>query len=102
MSIHLPRSSSLTLVAHNGLQFDDIFLRRFLRYLQGEGITKYDDMFKQVVYVDSLMVARYLHPERRYHNMKDLCQLYNVQNEQEHRAMGDVNALFILWKYSDP
>ena len=89
----------LTLIAHNGLLFDDIFLRRYLRYLQGEGITKYDDMFKQVVYVDSLMVARYLHPERRYHNMRELCQLYNVQNESAHRAMGDVNALFILWKY---
>jgi len=56
-------------------------------------------MFKHIVYVDSLMVARYLHPERRYHNMRDLCQLYNVQNESAHRAMGDVNALFILWKY---
>ena len=32
--------SGLTLVAHNGLQFDDIFLRRFLRYLQGEGVSQ--------------------------------------------------------------
>ena len=92
----------LTLVIHNGLQFDDIFLRKTARYLQKEkDLAKYDDMFKQVVYVDLLMVARYLRPERRYgnHNMRDLCQLYNVQNRSFYETMGDVNALFILWKY---
>jgi len=89
----------ITLVAHNGLHFDDIFLRRMLRYLQGEGITDYDDMFSSIIFVDSLMVARYVHPTRRYHNMKDLCQLYNIQNNSAHRAMGDVDALCELWKY---
>ena len=89
----------ITLVAHNGLLFDDIFLRRMHRYLQGEGITDYDDMFCNIVYIDSLMLARYIHPTRRYHNMKDMCQLYNIKNNSAHRSMGDVDALSELWKY---
>ena len=26
-----------------------------------------------------------------------MCQLYNIQNKQAHRAMGDVNALAEIW-----
>ena len=89
----------LTMVAHNGLQFDDIFLRRMHRYLQGEGYTQFDVMLDNIIFIDSLMVCRYIHPTRRYHNMKDMCSLYNIQNISSHRSMGDVNALSKLWKY---
>ena len=91
--------NDITLVAHNGLSFDDIFLRRMLRYVQGEGYTEFDEMFSKIIYVDSLMLSRYIHPTRRYHSMKDLCGLYNVTNESAHRAMGDVNALVEIWSH---
>ena len=91
--------NDITLVAHNGLSFDDLFLRRMLRYVQGEGHTEFDEMFENIIYIDSLMLSRYIHPTRRYHSMKDLCGLYNVTNESAHRAMGDVNALVEIWSH---
>jgi len=89
----------IIMIAHNGLAFDDLFLRRMLRYVQGEGYTEFDDMFSNIVYIDSLMLSRYIHPTRRYHSMKDLCGLYNVVNGSAHRAMGDVLALEQIWTY---
>ena len=88
----------IILIAHNGRSFDDIFLKRAHRYLQGEGILLYDTMMKNIKYIDSLNVCRLLHPERSSHSMKSMCQVYNIINEAEHRAMGDVDALSKIWK----
>jgi len=92
-------NQDITMIAHNGAGFDDIFLKRIHRYLQGEGISKYDDMMESIKFVDSLNVSRLLHPERHSHSMKSMCMLYNIKNESAHRAMGDVDALTSLWKY---
>ena len=89
----------LTLVAHNGMQFDDIFLRRMHKYIQGLGNHEFVEMFQNIRFIDSLMVCRYIHPQRKYHNMKEMCMVYNVQNKEAHRAMGDVNALCEIWTY---
>jgi DNA polymerase-3 subunit alpha (Gram-positive type) len=89
----------LTLVAHNGTLFDDIFLRRMHRLLQEEGYTQFDRMMERIVYIDSLLVSRYVHPTRRNHRMGDMCGMYNVTNTSSHRAMGDVDALVKVWAY---
>ncbi len=91
--------NEIKLVAHNGLSFDDIFLRRMLRYVQGEGHTEFDEMFENIVFIDSLLLCRYIHHNRRGHSMKDMCALYNVTNQSAHRAMGDVNALVEIWSH---
>jgi DNA polymerase-3 subunit alpha (Gram-positive type) len=87
----------LVMIAHNGLTFDDIFLKRMHRYLQENGHSKYDIMMDNIKFVDSLLLSRLLHPERYSHSMKGMCQLYNVQNKAAHRAMGDVDALSEVW-----
>lgn len=92
-------NQDITMIAHNGAGFDDIFLKRIHRYLQGEGESKYDDMMDSLKLVDSLNVSRLLHPERYSHSMKAMCILYNITNKNAHRAMGDVDALTSLWKY---
>ena len=89
---------SLTLVAHNGQGFDDIFLKKMIRILQSEGQFDYGILLTKLCFVDSLGLCRYLHPQRYSHSMKSMCQTYNIQNEAEHRAMGDVDALHKLWK----
>lgn len=89
----------ITLIAHNGMQFDDIFLRRMHKYILNNGATDYVDMFNHMIFIDSLMVCRYIHPNRRYHNMKEMCMIYNVKNNQAHRSMGDVDALCEIWNY---
>ena len=91
--------NDITLVAHNGLSFDDLFLKRMLRYVQGEGYTEFDEMFENIIYIDSLLLCRYIHHNRRYHSMKDMCALYNVTNQSAHRAMGDVDALAEIWSH---
>jgi len=90
-------NNDIIMVAHNGAGFDDIFLKRVHRYIQGEGESKYDDMMESIKFVDSLNISRLLHPERYSHSMKAMCMLYNITNESAHRAMGDVDALTILW-----
>ena len=91
--------NEITLVAHNGLSFDDLFLRRMLRYVQGEGHTEFDEMFENIVYIDSLLLSRYIHHNKSYHSMKDMCALYNIKNKSAHRAMGDVDALVEIWSH---
>ena len=90
-------NNDITMVAHNGSGFDDIFLKRVHRHLQGESESKYDEMMESIKFVDSLNVSRLLHPERYSHSMKAMCMLYNIKNESAHRAMGDVDALTKLW-----
>ena len=89
----------ITMIAHNGMQFDDLFLRRMYNYIEQQGYQEYKDMFSNMVFIDSLMVCRYIHPHRKYHNMREMCMVYNVQNKEAHRAMGDVNALSEIWTY---
>jgi DNA polymerase III alpha subunit (gram-positive type) len=96
---HFTMDTSITMVAHNGKVFDDIFLKRIHRYLQGEGYSEYDVMMEHIKLVDSLLVSRLLHPERYAHSMKAMCKLYNIKNEAAHRAMGDVDALTSLWTH---
>jgi len=91
--------NDMVMVAHNGSGFDDIFLRKVHRWLQGEGHLEYDEMMKNIHFVDSLLVSRLIHPERYSHSMKSMCQLYNITNNAAHRAMGDVDALTELWNY---
>lgn len=91
--------NGLTLVAHNGLHFDDIFLRRMHHYIEGCGKMQYNKMFNDIVYIDSLILCRYIHPNRKYHNMREMCMVYNITNKDAHRAMGDVNALSEIWVY---
>ena len=89
--------NEILLIAHNGRGFDDIFLKRIHRYLLGEEISKYDSMMDGIYYVDSLLVCKYLYSGRISYSMKSMCQSFNIINESEHRSMGDVNSLGLIW-----
>jgi len=90
--------NNVILLAHNGRAFDDIFLRRIHRYLQGEELLDYDIMVENIHFIDTLLLARYLYPERGYHSMNSMCGMFNITNNAAHRAMGDVDALTKIWK----
>jgi DNA polymerase III epsilon subunit-like protein len=87
----------MVVVAHNGQGFDDIFLKRIHRYLLGEEISDYDTMMNHLCFIDSLALCKYLYPSRCSYSMKAMCHLFNIDNISEHRAMGDVDALALLW-----
>lgn len=73
------------LIAHNGQGFDFLFFKKILKEM--------NHTFNNVRYLDSLFVSRLVNPTMYSHSMKTLCKIYKVVNEQEHRALGDVNAL---------
>lgn len=43
-------------------------------------------------YIDTLRIARKLHPEMPHHRLADLVDLFGVTHNDAHRAMGDVEA----------
>ena len=43
-------------------------------------------------YIDTLCLARKLHPEMSHHRLADLVRLFDVAHNDAHRAMGDVEA----------
>jgi len=43
-------------------------------------------------YIDSLRIARKLHPEMPHHRLEDLVDLFSITHNDAHRAMGDVEA----------
>ena len=59
------------------------------------------DIINRIRYHDTLLMARYLIPNDRV-SQPVLCKRYNVKNEKEHRAMGDVNSLIKLYKIYFP
>lgn len=69
----------LPLVAHNGT-FDRGFLRTAAESLDGRLVGPF---------LDTLAVARLLHPELRSHRLPDLAALYGVKLENHHRADAD-------------
>ena len=42
------RYENITLISHNGSSFDDIFLKRYHRILQGKGCIEYDKLMPQL------------------------------------------------------
>jgi DNA polymerase III alpha subunit (gram-positive type) len=91
------------LIAHNGLSFDFIFFKRLIhKYITAEKqrtrSTSIDlDIINRIRYHDTLLMARYLIPNDRV-SQPILCKRFNVKNEKEHRAMGDVDSLIKLYK----
>lgn len=43
-------------------------------------------------YIDTLRIARKLHPEMSHHRLADLVDLFSITHNDAHRAMGDVEA----------
>lgn len=50
-------------------------------------------------YIDTLRIARKLHPEMSHHRLADLVELFSVAHNEVHRAMGDVEATAECFAY---
>ncbi|MBI5230880.1 MAG: DNA polymerase III subunit epsilon [Coriobacteriales bacterium] len=75
------------IVAHNG-SFDRAFLSR----AAGE------QAFARSAWIDSLQVVRIALPRLRSHRLTDLAVAFGVQQDNEHRAADDVEALAFIWR----
>lgn len=70
------------LVAHNA-KFDMGFISKSLR-------DNYFDFMPD--YIDTLALSRFLFPEMQCHKLSVLCRELEIENESQHRALGDANA----------
>lgn len=78
------------MVAHNCDGFDRMFLKTALKKL---GLSLPTNIF----FLDSLHVARYLMPERTSFAQAYIAEKYRIDNQNPHRAMGDVCVLRSIW-----
>jgi DNA polymerase-3 subunit alpha (Gram-positive type) len=85
MKDNMTEGSPAYLIAHNGMGFDFIFFKRLMKDVGESSL--------DIRYIDSMFYSKYIHPNMYSHSMKTLTKNYNIVNKQEHRAMGDVNAL---------
>ena len=85
------KDKEIKLVAHNGNGFDFIFFKRILKELNKENLNK------DILYIDTLNIAKYLMKNQRSFKLSSLCKYYNINLLNSHRAMVDVYALEKLY-----
>jgi DNA polymerase-3 subunit alpha (Gram-positive type) len=88
---------NVSFVSHNGLTFDFIFLKKLLLDLEREGGNNSSMDFNKFIFIDTLLLARRLLPERSYYSQPTLAKSFQIVNENAHRAMGDVCVLEQLY-----
>jgi len=89
-------NETVYLIAHNGYSFDFIFLKRMVKDYNDEVDDSMKISLDNIKFIDSMYLAKLLLVNERV-NQPGLCQRYNIENSQEHRAMGDVLSLEQLY-----
>ena len=84
-------NNKVTIISHNGKTFDFIFLKRVFNELTKLGIKTIP--LKNIIFVDTLLLARRLVPGRMSYRQNSLCQSYNICCTGNHRALNDIIAL---------
>ena len=86
------------IIAHNGHSFDFIIFKKLII----EYNEKHNDnpiqkrILNRINFIDTVLVSKLFLEEERV-NQPGLCKRYNIHNDSEHRALGDVNALEKLY-----
>ena len=83
---HAKRGESVVLVAHNGDNFDFPLFKRMMN----ENSTR---IMHKILYLDTVKMAQLILPRMFSYKQVNLCKLFKIKNEQEHRAIGDIIAL---------
>ena len=84
------------LIAHNGIPFDFVILRTLMKtYANGNDIKNIDlfDIYPIIKFIDSLDVSRKLVKNLDSYSQRNLCRVFNIVQENAHRAYGDVEDL---------
>ena len=84
------------LISHNGIPFDFVILRTLMKtYANGNDIKNIDlfDIYPIIKFIDSLDVSRKLVKDLDSYSQRNLCRVFNIVQENAHRAYGDVEDL---------
>ena len=84
------------LIAHNGIPFDFVILKILMKtYANGNDIKNIDlfDIYPIIKFIDSLDVSRKLVKDLDSYSQRNLCRVFNIVQENAHRAYGDVEDL---------
>ena len=84
------------LIAHNGIPFDFVILKTLMKtYANGNDIKNIDlfDIYPIIKFIDSLDVSRKLVKDLDSYSQRNLCKVFNIVQENAHRAYGDVEDL---------
>ncbi len=84
------------LIAHNGIPFDFVILKTLMKtYANGNDIKNIDlfDIYPIIKFIDSLDVSRKLVKDLDSYSQRNLCRVFNIVQENAHRAYGDVEDL---------
>lgn len=92
------------LLAHNGKNFDFVFIQRLFRayteysITHGINIINMIELHKRFKYIDTLHLARFVLPNNSSHSQKNLAIYYKLIQENAHRALSDVLDLEYIYK----
>lgn len=86
------KDNPIYIVAHNGNSFDFIIFRRLLMTYHKSVMELDQSVMSRFKYIDTVLLAKILFKYDRV-SQKNLCEKYNVVNDAEHRALGDIIAL---------
>jgi DNA polymerase III subunit alpha, Gram-positive type len=95
---------SVFLLAHNGKNFDFVFIQRLFRayteyaITHGINIMNMIKLYERFKYIDTLHLARFVLPNNRSHSQKNLAIHYKLVQEDAHRALSDVLDLEYIYK----
>ena len=86
------------LIAHNGIPFDFVILKTLIKTYANniDNDVKNIDLFNiypKIRFIDSLDVSRKLVKNLNSYSQKNLCRVFNIVQENAHRAFGDVDDL---------
>jgi DNA polymerase III alpha subunit (gram-positive type) len=88
---HSRKNEKVVLVAHNGDAFDFPLMKR----LMSENAIEMD---RKVEYFDTMRFAQILMPRLFSFRQANLCKVFKITNDAEHRAIGDVACLSKIYE----
>ena len=83
------------LVAHNGILFDFVLLKQLMKMYSKNINTpvaniELFNIYNNIQFIDTLDVSRLMVPHLYSYSQKNLCKVFNIIQENAHRAIGDV------------
>tara|TARA_Y100000590_G_scaffold418297_3_gene518935 strand:- start:981 stop:1631 length:651 start_codon:yes stop_codon:yes gene_type:complete len=93
------KDGPIYLVSHNGTVFDFIIFRKlYEEYCNKTKFTRFkNNLMNRIQYIDTVLLAKLFMTDKERVSQSRLCSKYNITNEKEHRALGDIQALEQLY-----